>query len=264
MNEGKACSRSKRMESAVVREGAQLILSPHFDDAALSAALQAIRPGSTVVTVFSGAPSDGQGETFWDALTRAKSAASRHEERVAEDSEAMNGLGCSIRYLDELEEQYRSASEVDLGRLEALVSPWVGNASEVWAPAAIGGHTDHIALREATLAACRAAGDRAPELYFYADIPYTLAYGWPSWVTGEPCSEYLDVDSWLNAELTSQGIDEICAERKVFPLDRESQERKRSAVLSYRSQLPALGLRPVDTERWGQILGYEVAWRVLL
>lgn len=176
----------------------------------------------------------------------------------------MNAIGCSVRHLDEPEAQYRAGSEVDIGRLAVLISPWVNSASEVWAPAAIGGHTDHIAVRKATLAACRAAGDHAPELYFYADLPYSLAYGWPSWVTGEPCPEYLDVDFWLNSEMISQGIDGMCAERKVFPLDEDSQERKRSAVLSYRSQLPALGLRATDRERWDQILGYEVAWRVQL
>ncbi|MFG2894803.1 PIG-L deacetylase family protein [Streptomyces sp. NPDC048248] len=264
MNEGKLCSQSKGIDSPPVREGAQLVLSPHFDDAALSVTLQAIRPGSTVVTVFSGAPSENQEETVWDALTRAQSAVSRHWERVAEDSEAMSGIGCSVRHLGEPEEQYRSTSEVDIGRLEGLISPWVSNASEVWAPAAIGGHADHIAVRKAALAACRAVGDLAPELYFYADLPYSLAYGWPSWVTGKPFPEYLDTDFWLNSELAAQGIDDICVTRKVFPLDRGSQERKRSAVRSYKSQLPALGLGPTDVERWDQVLGYEVAWRVLL
>src|SRR5215510_3926275 len=75
------------------RLGHALVVSPHLDDAVLSASHR-IRPGAaTVVTVFAGTPAASIGLTGWDAFTGATDSAARMLERYGEDDEAMRRLG---------------------------------------------------------------------------------------------------------------------------------------------------------------------------
>jgi hypothetical protein len=48
-----------------------VIVSPHLDDAVLSAASQLLRPGARVVTVCAGEPPAGTPLAYWDRLTGA-------------------------------------------------------------------------------------------------------------------------------------------------------------------------------------------------
>jgi LmbE family N-acetylglucosaminyl deacetylase len=70
-----------------------VVLSPHLDDAVLSAAVQLMRPGARVITVFAGRPPEGTALGAWDRLTGATDARQRVEERWLEDDEAMSALG---------------------------------------------------------------------------------------------------------------------------------------------------------------------------
>ncbi len=177
-----------------------VVVSPHLDDVVLSAAAQLGRPDLTVVTACTGAPSPDAPLGYWDRLTGATSAAARVHERYAEDDAAL--AVCDVQTIVRLgfpDGQHRPDGETvsHAGLVRALRSELAG-AVEVWAPAGIGCHPDHLAVRDAVLDAI----DPGAVVHHYADVPYSLRYGWPPSVTGRPApSPYLDVEYWLAEEL---------------------------------------------------------------
>jgi len=234
------------------------VFSPHLDDAVLSAATRLMRAPVRVVNVFAGAPPPRVEVTAWERLTRARSSAERHRERLAEDREAMAFLGCTAVYLDLPEKEHREAA---VGDLCERLRPFVETRDEIWVPAGIGGHPDHVATRDAVLAARAGAAGHA-EVMLYADLPYAVRYGWPSWVAGTAALEFLDPDAWLNGELTTRGLDPAQLTPSVVTLDTELRAKKERAVQAYRTQLAALGLGPAHRDSWKTFLGYELAWRM--
>jgi LmbE family N-acetylglucosaminyl deacetylase len=238
-----------------------VILSAHLDDAVFSATTQLLRPQAQVVTVFAGPPMGTSGRTRWDGTTGARSSAERHRDRLAEDDRAVAGLGCASLRLCEPEIQYRD-KPVDLDLLAGKLMTVVKEAAEVWLPAGIGQHPDHVAAREAGLRAVRAASPVAVVL-LYADLPYTVEYGWPSWATGEPKPPFLDPDVWLEHELVRAGLSPQVLTAKIFELDPRVRRYKEDAMLCYRTQLPGLHLTPEDRHRWEACLRYELAWEML-
>ncbi|AJC53644.1 hypothetical protein GZL_01040 [Streptomyces sp. 769] len=151
------------------------MFSPHMDDAVLSAAACLLRPGTEVVTVFAGPPPSATGLTHWDRLTRARSSADRHTERLAEDDRAMALLGVPFQRLDEVDKQYRQ-DELDTRALADRLADFARAADEVWAPAAVGGHPDHVTVRDSVLAGLRERNPAVP-VVVYADQPYSLWAG---------------------------------------------------------------------------------------
>ncbi|MGI5338887.1 PIG-L deacetylase family protein [Streptomyces sp. CA-181903] len=238
-----------------------VLFSPHMDDVVLSAAVCLMRPGAELVTVFAGSPPASVGLTHWDRFTRARSSAERHEQRIAEDDRAMAALGVTYRRLDEVDNQYRE-KPLDEDALALRLGVFVEQADEVWVPAAIGGHPDHVAVRDAVLAATDRMRDRRPGVVLYGDQPYSLFAGWPTWITGEKPAEFLDPDYWLESELAAQGFHQENLTGEFVELSVDQRCRKQAAVLCYRSQLAALPLDPRDTRRWESFLRYEIAWRL--
>lgn len=234
------------------------MLSPHFDDAALSAAVQLMRPGAQVLTVFGGPPAPRVQLSPWDRLSGATSSLARYQDRVSEDRAAMSGLGVTARQLAEPEVQYREGP-LSLDALASKVRPFIADASEVWIPAGMGGHADHLAVRAAAIGAAAEIGSGVP-VWLYADQPYSIPFGWPTWVTGER-GEYLDPDAWFADEMAARNLSQQDLEPYVVTLDAGARARKEQAVLAYPSQLPALQLDPGDRTRWRNLLSHELAWR---
>ena len=149
---------------------AVLIVSPHLDDAALSCWSVLARPGSpggsiTVLDVCAGLPASGVlGE--WDARSGATSSRERVEERRAEELSALAGTGALIVLLELLDWQFGPVGE----EVAAVLAPHLAGAGWVYAPAGIGGHRDHLRVRDAVLAL-------HPEAILYADLPYALRHG---------------------------------------------------------------------------------------
>jgi len=234
-----------------------VLFSPHLDDAVLSASHRLIAGDIRVVSIFTGMPPVETELGFYDRLTGATSSHARVLERWAEDDEAMKMLNCETSRLGELDLQHRN-TPVDDSALARLIEPFTRNTTEVWAPAGIGGHPDHIATRKAVTATVPAEA----ELYFYAELPYSLRYGWPSWVTGQEEPQYLDLSFWLQHELDSHGLNGQKLAPAVFQLDSDLKRHKEQAALCYRTQLPALKLSPADAPRWQEFLTYELAWKI--
>jgi LmbE family N-acetylglucosaminyl deacetylase len=233
----------------LVPDGRLLVVSPHFDDAALScAALVARDEPLHLLTVFAGRPDPPQ-TGAWDVATgfadSEGSMAARHEEELA----AFMGTPHRVSTLDLLEEQYlrgrRAAADADA--IAGAVGAWLDDgAGTVALPVGagrrrtraraklesyvgtIGGplpHRDHLFVRDAALAALQWRPEA--RVLLYEEFPYALG-GRGDRVARRVASAY-----------------GARAERVEVPVDREAKARR---IGAYRSQVPHLmtGHPPLD------------------
>jgi LmbE family N-acetylglucosaminyl deacetylase len=181
-----------------------VILSPHFDDAVLSTWHALASDGEVrVVTVYAGIPQPG----FVTALDRARGATESAEvvqRRREHDRAALALAGRAATHVDLLDADYRAFRTPELreaierapaqfipivsaasgiamhpNELERAVRGWL-EADLVYAPLGIGGHPDH---RDVGRFALQLA-ERGRAVRFYADLPYLLRHGPPSWLGG--------------------------------------------------------------------------------
>jgi LmbE family N-acetylglucosaminyl deacetylase len=236
------------------------VFSSHLDDGVFSASAQLMRPQAQLITVFAGPPPDVVMVGNWDRLTRASTSWERHRERLLEDERACSILNCQPTHLNEPECEYRHG-DLDLAELSQRMMPFMADVAEVWLPAGIGGHPDHRAVRRSGLAALAEAA-ASPACYLYADIPYSIYYGWPAWVSGGACPDYLDLDYQLRQDLRAEDLDPDALKPIVVTLDADQQALKLRAASCYHTQLAALGIGLEDKHRWSFMLSYEVGWRI--
>lgn len=230
-----------------------VILSPHLDDAVLSCWHLLCGPGEvSVINVFAGSPPPGGGPSWWDELTGATDSAARMQERRAEDDEALALAGRSAIHLDFLDDQYRPVDQefADIVRtLRAMIDPGV----VVYAPAALGDHSDHEQVRRA---AVELAASGQP-VRLYADHPHAVRRGWPAWFTGTDSAAGRDVAAHWDRRLGDVGLTR--PHPSVHHLDAADHQRKLRAVSAYRTQIAALGAE------FGEIEGFpafphEIVW----
>jgi LmbE family N-acetylglucosaminyl deacetylase len=234
-------------------------VSPHLDDAAFSASARLGMGDATVVTVFSAVPAADWPASWWDLLTGATSSHDRQLERRAEDAKAMDLLSARTIYLDELELLYRNGPP-DLSGATDRLAEYFRDADEVWLPAAIGGHKDHVLTRDIGLRAAARAGRQ--EVVLYADFPYVVSQGWPPSLTGEPSQPFIDANFWLTYQLTQAGLDAGCLKPELARLNAQQRARKRQLIRAYRSQAPVLSLGAADLAACPAKLAYELLWRM--
>lgn len=236
-------------------------VSPHLDDAALSASVALSCSGATIATVFTALPAPDRPASWWDRLTGASSSVERQRERLNEDAAAMRLLSARAVHLGEAEALYRDG-DPDLGQAVDRLTELLADADHIWLPSAIGGHRDHAFARDAGLRAAAAAGH--VEVMLYADFPYVITYGWPAWVTGQPAASYLDAAFWLADQIASAGLDGGSLTPAVTRLSPAQQARKADVIAAYRSQVDALHLAPHDLAADPAKLAFEVAWQMPL
>jgi LmbE family N-acetylglucosaminyl deacetylase len=229
-----------------------VIVSPHFDDAALSCWHVLSSPGEvSVVNVFAAAPPAGSRPGWWDHRLGPPEVAVQR--RAEEDRRALAHAGRSARNLSFVDAQYRSG-ERPPGLLAAALEAEVPDGATVYAPASLGLHPDHDAVRSAALE----LRDRGARVVLYADVPHAGARGWPPWVVGAGGDERI-AQAWERA-LRRSGLAPDSFTPVASRLEGDSFERKLAAVREYESQMPALealfGRRIDDPE----LLGYEVEW----
>jgi LmbE family N-acetylglucosaminyl deacetylase len=248
-----------------------LVLSPHLDDAVLSAWMLLRSDGPvTVATAFAGVPAEGTTGAFDPIFGTTDSAALVHGRR-AEDREALAAAGRTPLHLDLLDAQYRDdperparlVADVVAPRVVAALREVVRSAASIAVPAGIGGHVDHLAVRTAGAALALSAGI---PLTLYADLPYATNMGWPSWMTGEAADPHLVPDAaWTSAldgfrRLSTAGaFQDLTA--LVHRLDDAEMARKLGALRAYRSQFAALEGGPHQRISNPAILGFELHWQ---
>ena len=197
-----------------------LIVSPHFDDAALSCWSVLARGGVTVLDVCAGLPADGLlGD--WDARGGATSSRARMLERRVEERAALAGTGATIVLLDLLDWQYGPTGE----DVAAALAVHLDGPGWVYAPSGIGGHRDHLRIRDAVL-------ELRPDATLYADLPYALAHGFEPPLPGYEPEEVV--------------LDSTAAVAKV------------AALAAYTTQLPVLN------EDYGSLLDARLLGREVL
>jgi len=238
----------------------ELLLSPHWDDAVLGCwGLLASDRELLVLNVFAGLPAPGR-RGVWEQVSRARDSRERAQMRMAEDREAIGIAGREPINLPLLEVGYRrkrraaATSAIDRAACEAVPGQRV---SRVYAPAAIGGHADHLLVRAWALALLRDAGI---PVELYAEPPYCVFHGWPAWVDGGEADPARDVDAYWRSFLA--GVPELPDLRAatIVRLDAAAASAKLSAIERYRASLN-LGARKLLAEPSFHAL--EVRWTLV-
>ncbi|HEX7097054.1 MAG TPA: GNAT family N-acetyltransferase [Acidimicrobiales bacterium] len=183
---------------AVVRDAPVLIVSPHLDDAVLSAFGFLERGDATVLTVFAGFPASGTA-SHWDRRLGEDEGSVAMRKRLAEDDVALQELGVPTVRLPLREDGYRDGAmpREDVERLESEVRRWLagtGGRGVVLAPSGAGAedtffyrlrwqatfpplrvpgggmpHPDHVAARDVVVPVVLEAGH---PLVLYEELPY--------------------------------------------------------------------------------------------
>jgi LmbE family N-acetylglucosaminyl deacetylase len=233
--------------------GDTILLSPHLDDAVLSAWSLLQRPGPVrVVNVFAGTPPPGTPLGGWDAKTGASDSHVRATERIAEDREALALAGREPLNLDFLDEQYRSNHQVPVGELtDGLLQAALG-AAELHAPAGIRGHRDHVAVRD--VARMLARRWEIP-LLLYAEQPYATRHGWPGWVDGSEPNDLAEAE-WERA------VGALDATPEAVRLDPRAVAAKLQAMRTYRTQFEGLEPHSLRGLSDPAMFGIEVRFRL--
>jgi LmbE family N-acetylglucosaminyl deacetylase len=250
-----------------VRTGPVVVVSPHLDDAVLSAWLVLSSVPARVVTCFAGVPNGSAGGA-WDSPISGLTGRAGVELRRAEDLRALQFTGSEAVHLDMLDVQYRPTSDPP-GLVEALASslrPHLEDAGEVWLPAAVGGHVDHALTTRACLSASK---DLRCGRFVYADLPYAGQPAWPVEITGGVRDAAVHLATkvtrtptpssmWRSALTAVPGISaDVARVQRLTPSQRRNKWR---ALREYRSQLPPLRCGARNIARRRRIFAYEVFW----
>jgi hypothetical protein len=96
----------------------------------------------------------------------------------------------------------------------------------------------------------------------YAELPYAVWAGWPSWVTGLPDRPYLVPEARWRADLTGAPVPFEQWRPEVVALSTSERAAKVEAVEAYETQFAALNAGPLDRMRHPEIIGFEVSWSI--
>lgn len=214
-----------------------VVVSPHFDDAALGAAhLLTSHRGSTVITVLGGRPPSYPTEvTDWDAAGGFVSGDDVVATRREEDRAAMVAMGARPVWLEFPDHQYLTRDQrltpdqVAPALAEALVA---AEPSAVFLPMGIA-NPDHVLTHDAGLAARERigeSGDATPMWFCYEDAGYKHLPG---------------LLAWRIAKLFRAGLWPTPA---VVPVEPD-MAAKRKAITCYASQIGPLERDHLLSER---------------
>jgi len=269
-----------------------VVCSPHFDDAVLDCWSVLDRDANcAVVNVFTGAPGGGF-VSFYDRINGASSSAAHMQERALEDRDALSVAGRKAVDLGLLEAQYRlrqspllhaiasrlppfgslmlrlpflgrplyTTSAPDPVQLAQAIAQAAPDASTVCVPAGIGGHRDHLLVRQAGVV----LASRGLSVRMYADLPYAVRHGWPGWIGSSQVERMMDDPSgrWAS-DLRSvrRYIGDPIREARVVRLTPDERARKETAVRRYATQVDSLNGRRRLLDQ-ASIFSYEVYWEV--
>jgi LmbE family N-acetylglucosaminyl deacetylase len=230
----------------------RLIISPHLDDAVLSCwhAITTAPEPATVVTLFAGLPSAAAKVAPWDRASGVTDPAEHVLRRRREDEAALGLCGARFVHCDFLDDQYRDWARPRRALIERL-EELTKDAEEVWVPAGIGAHPDHVLAAEAALSAT--AGRRR---VLYADLPYAT-------------HRRAGLGAGERRALTPRQKVKAALIRSPYVPDRpptpyrltaEEQGAKRRCLDRYESQLPGLARAHGDWWDNRELFGLEWWW----
>jgi LmbE family N-acetylglucosaminyl deacetylase len=204
-----------------------VVVSPHFDDAAMGAGhLLASYPVTTVVTVLGGQPpAYPDVPTEWDALGGFVAGDDVVAIRQQEDVAAMAVLESGYRWLDFADHQYLEPDDRPTPEQVApVLAETLGELrpTSVFFPMGLG-NPDHVMVHDACLLvrASTASSDSPPEWFCYEDHGYKHIPGLLAWRV----AKMLRAHPWPTPAIVPHIPDE---------------ELKRRAIWCYTSQIPPL------------------------
>jgi LmbE family N-acetylglucosaminyl deacetylase len=232
-----------------------------------------------VVTVYAGVPEPGF-VTDLDRSHYATESAAWLRRRRADDQAALGIGGCEAVHLNLLEVQFpayeiprlrervaqdpsdflalvvdepdlRTDSDVLLG----LIEEHVAGADVIYGPAGIGLHPDHRDLAQATVQLAERFGD----VRLYADTPYYLFHGLPTWITGESNDR---ADQWVAGALSTLVADPSRLDQHVVHLEQRTFEQKLTALRCYGTELPWIEADLTGRGQSLDVMRHEAWWRV--
>lgn len=206
--------------------GRVLAVSPHMDDAALSAGnFLSACDKPTILTVFGGFPDEYGALTEWDASCGFGDGDDVVAMRRVEDGAAASHLGAAARWLDFVDSQYRSQtpSAADIADRIASVAIEIG-ADTIAMPLGIQ-HEDHRLAHDACALLLREQSELARTWVAWVDIPYRLWFA-------DQVTERLE-------SLRQQGF-------QLAPSEVAMTDAKRAALEEYASQAKGLGARAME------------------
>lgn len=144
-----------------------LLISPHFDDAVLSAGqLLSSRPNIDVITVFAGEPKEIV-TTPYDEKCGFKDSKDAVAVRRLEDKEALALLKANPIHLDLTDGQY--SEDNDYNKLKRDLIKIINNEDYEYIVAPLGlGHPDHIKVSDIVVDISKKIGI---PIYFWEDMP---------------------------------------------------------------------------------------------
>jgi len=200
-----------------------VVVSPHFDDAAMGAGhLLASYPDTTVVTVLAGRPPSYPEEpSEWDALGGFVAGDDVVAVRREEDVAAMAILEAGYRWLDFADHQYlRPEDRPKPAEVAPVLGATLGelDPTAVFFPMGLG-NPDHVMVHEASLLVREEQPER--EWFCYEDHGYKHIPGLLAWRV----AKLLRAHPWPTPAIVPHVPDE---------------QRKRRAIWAYTSQIPPL------------------------
>ncbi|MEV6425217.1 PIG-L family deacetylase [Streptomyces sp. NPDC051662] len=232
---------------------ATVILSPHFDDAALSLAglIPTLDSPVTVVTVYGGAPCPGQEVSWWDSTCGFSSGGEAHLARVAEDTRACALLGVERVVLGHPDGPYG-----DGGPLHEIDTYLADLAPDTRLLLPLGtNQADHTKVRDRALRVLGELGRPLPLVY--ADLPYTghlKEWGGPETDAALVGDEHFgSAYRYLASRYRTRAVHDLT-------LSDEQWAAKRAVVLCYASQLAPLAIDHGTVMARGGPLRAERVW----
>jgi LmbE family N-acetylglucosaminyl deacetylase len=230
-----------------VPAGPLLVISPHFDDAALScgALIERVEP-VTVLDVFTRRPEPEQ-RTRWDAGCGFSGSHAAMAARSAEEQAAFAGTPHRVEGADLLDGQYLSGlrADADRTRLAAWVDAWLArdghSRATVVAPVGAGTPSGVRPPVRARLRARRAgtyAFDNSPDHLFARDVVLEQLRRRPE--VGLWCYEELPYHYAMDGSRLVLMLERWTGRTAVphdLPVDRAAKARR---IAAYASQLPML------------------------
>jgi hypothetical protein len=207
--------------------------------------------------MFAGIPSAGV-LTLWDSITGASDSAGRARERIAEDAVALARAGREPVNLSFLDAQYRRPPAPTLAQIDRAVCAAVTSASRVLVPAGLGSHPDHLLARRYG----RGLAAAGMPVTLYADLPYCVLHGWPTWVDGREPEPNRNVDAFWGSFVADVPEMPPLRSGEVVRLDAATAAAKLEAMRCYATQFASLSYGARGLLSDPAIHGFEVHWEL--
>ena len=225
----------------------RIVLSPHFDDAALSIGGMLAKSTHSansplIATVFTGTPKIST-STMWDTRSGFTNSTTAMADRTKENNDAANTLSAQTINLGYLDNEYRGTTATTSleNKITADIIKLIRNydtstsSIEIYGPAIFQngvGHVDHTILHEAYMNVIEQYKPRGIVTFFiYEDFPYSKNAGVPK----------TDLIKNLRNDEPQLSYAPI-----YIPLDDNAVNTKEDAIRAYTSQIKSLSTKDLN------------------